>query len=576
MKSIYQVKIEVSGSQPSIWRRLRVAAETSFSEFHDIIQIAFQTEFDFEEYEFSINKVTILDFGAEIDSGQDPNLKDSNETFLDEYITLTGTKFNYTNDSDNQQSYSLILEKILPDAEDIEYPRCVSGEGTIPVSDSSSFDMEEVNQLLQQYVEAWDEIYEETEKIIGDDFFEEDEDELWSEEGEPEYNDHYEFVKHFKQPEDLLKNDLEKADMQHWLEDNLYDEESIEYKTYQRLLDNGLRESEAKDLLLECVAIEWFSVLKYGTGHLDERYQYNLNQLPAKPSEIPSLDFAIQVLETAVKGIPFQAIEYLHDHDSPEATDAIVKALNNFSDHQYCWGDCQFAPIWYAMAAEGHLHEVLIDPVINLCKNDDNQTDWLLEQAAFLICKLAMNYPELTATKVLDALEKDVEERTDHDLFFLFDCFYFCDMSMHKERLLSLLKHTDASWHELLIGTLSFLQVKEALPILKQQLVQLKKSNPEKNYIEHKVAIEELETGIIKYPEVSMPICLKRKGTLREEYEPIEDGFYPDHSALLFDELERPELPGAKQEPVVVGPKIGRNDPCPCGSGKKYKKCCMS
>jgi uncharacterized protein len=23
-----------------------------------------------------------------------------------------------------------------------------------------------------------------------------------------------------------------------------------------------------------------------------------------------------------------------------------------------------------------------------------------------------------------------------------------------------------------------------------------------------------------------------------------------------------------------VGPKIGRNDPCPCGSGKKYKACC--
>jgi uncharacterized protein YecA (UPF0149 family) len=22
------------------------------------------------------------------------------------------------------------------------------------------------------------------------------------------------------------------------------------------------------------------------------------------------------------------------------------------------------------------------------------------------------------------------------------------------------------------------------------------------------------------------------------------------------------------------GKKVGRNDPCPCGSGKKYKKCC--
>ncbi len=28
-----------------------------------------------------------------------------------------------------------------------------------------------------------------------------------------------------------------------------------------------------------------------------------------------------------------------------------------------------------------------------------------------------------------------------------------------------------------------------------------------------------------------------------------------------------------KQQPVVAGPKIGRNDPCPCGSGKKYKAC---
>jgi preprotein translocase subunit SecA len=28
-----------------------------------------------------------------------------------------------------------------------------------------------------------------------------------------------------------------------------------------------------------------------------------------------------------------------------------------------------------------------------------------------------------------------------------------------------------------------------------------------------------------------------------------------------------------KHEPIKVGPKIGRNDPCPCGSGKKYKNC---
>jgi preprotein translocase subunit SecA len=29
-----------------------------------------------------------------------------------------------------------------------------------------------------------------------------------------------------------------------------------------------------------------------------------------------------------------------------------------------------------------------------------------------------------------------------------------------------------------------------------------------------------------------------------------------------------------KARPVRTGPKVGRNDPCPCGSGKKYKHCC--
>ena len=28
--------------------------------------------------------------------------------------------------------------------------------------------------------------------------------------------------------------------------------------------------------------------------------------------------------------------------------------------------------------------------------------------------------------------------------------------------------------------------------------------------------------------------------------------------------------------PAVTSPKVGRNEPCPCGSGKKYKKCCLN
>ena len=35
----------------------------------------------------------------------------------------------------------------------------------------------------------------------------------------------------------------------------------------------------------------------------------------------------------------------------------------------------------------------------------------------------------------------------------------------------------------------------------------------------------------------------------------------------------QPNATQRRPEPVKAAPKIGRNDPCPCGSGKKYKNC---
>ena len=44
----------------------------------------------------------------------------------------------------------------------------------------------------------------------------------------------------------------------------------------------------------------------------------------------------------------------------------------------------------------------------------------------------------------------------------------------------------------------------------------------------------------------------------------------------LIDSKRRKELYKEQKlsTTVVKGPKISRNDPCPCGSGLKYKKCC--
>jgi hypothetical protein len=50
-----------------------------------------------------------------------------------------------------------------------------------------------------------------------------------------------------------------------------------------------------------------------------------------------------------------------------------------------------------------------------------------------------------------------------------------------------------------------------------------------------------------------------------EEFEEEEDGEFDDEVA---DDPEEESPPPARQ-------KVGRNDPCPCGSGKKFKKCCL-
>lgn len=53
------------------------------------------------------------------------------------------------------------------------------------------------------------------------------------------------------------------------------------------------------------------------------------------------------------------------------------------------------------------------------------------------------------------------------------------------------------------------------------------------------------------------PFIIERTGEMEFEYQ----NPYPDTTSC---------------KPITGVHKIGRNDKCPCGSGKKYKKCCIS
>jgi preprotein translocase subunit SecA len=62
----------------------------------------------------------------------------------------------------------------------------------------------------------------------------------------------------------------------------------------------------------------------------------------------------------------------------------------------------------------------------------------------------------------------------------------------------------------------------------------------------------------------------------REELANVEfqhPGFESEFSPGEFGEAEQPAAPAAAKPFEREYPKVGRNDPCPCGSGKKYKHC---
>ncbi len=84
-----------------------------------------------------------------------------------------------------------------------------------------------------------------------------------------------------------------------------------------------------------------------------------------------------------------------------------------------------------------------------------------------------------------------------------------------------------------------------------------------------RIALERLFRAQIAPP----PPDARREGNIREVHQ-TKNGYGVSSAG---GQSGRPNVPPprrAKAKPIYKGKKVGRNDPCPCGSGKKYKNCC--
>lgn len=106
---------------------------------------------------------------------------------------------------------------------------------------------------------------------------------------------------------------------------------------------------------------------------------------------------------------------------------------------------------------------------------------------------------------------------------------------------------------------------------------------PEEVYPEIRSLYEDhvVETGIINLDSINRTLKRAKEEVLQESrqnprYQLLTDTIgemrtWASFNQERFDDATSGDL---KAKTIVKEAKIGRNEPCPCGSGKKYKKCC--
>lgn len=92
----------------------------------------------------------------------------------------------------------------------------------------------------------------------------------------------------------------------------------------------------------------------------------------------------------------------------------------------------------------------------------------------------------------------------------------------------------------------------------------------------HTPASKALEHAPLTLEGVAQPEPVQSSAPEHDEPEPDWDNPSPDEQEAvleLFRELAHRLRPQAMPPRPEALEKLGRNDPCPCGSGKKYKRC---
>jgi hypothetical protein len=244
-----------------------------------------------------------------------------------------------------------------------------------------------------------------------------------------------------------------------------------------------------------------------------------------------------------------------------------IFALEN-AYNSYVYGknkDYSNAPLWYTIVAENHLDESLVRPIIDLF-TDSGYSDWdyLNEQLSYVLESLCKEVGIIAIDKFIAAIDQcfaNPEDSEDSAFIYLFNAIYYADHDKHLPKYLKWLEDPNIPWLDALLGQFG----ESEIYAVKPQIEELKE------YYTNNLDASYKKKYILPEIDYSLNLLNGKEERGKTYYENRKDWKTHYSSTSVTNIFAKSE----PKKPIVKKKKKGRNEPCLCGSGTKYKKCCL-
>jgi hypothetical protein len=137
---VYTLKVVLDGTDPPVWRRLRVPGNLSLSDLHEVIQIAMGWH-DIHLHEFVLDGVHYAQSRGAIDPfGVTADAEPEDEVLLDEVLRSQGQRLRYIYDFGDNWQHTVTVQHMLSadsgESEPVAQIVCLDGERACPPEDS--------------------------------------------------------------------------------------------------------------------------------------------------------------------------------------------------------------------------------------------------------------------------------------------------------------------------------------------------------------------------------------------------------------------------------------------------------